>query len=513
MTPPSPPQRPDDQGDLRDVGRGARSFLLGQGARRAFQFGLLYVLARAMGEGPLGLFMVGASLVQLAGFSLGAGIRDALVREFGVARVTRPEDAVQAARAGLKVALWTGFPLGGLIVVMAPFLAGSLYHKPDVAFVVAVAGATVPLMVVLHWALGILRALRRVERQVWVDDVLWPGLTLILAVALVWGRPTPGRAMMAVFLATPITVAAAVAWALLSMKDAGLPRSPPQVPDALPRFARLAFPLMGTSFLSTAGMWMDTQLLGALAPAEDLGVYGPVSRAALVLPVVLFAFNVLFSPVAASRLAHGGSSALKIPFQVVARWTFAGTWLGAVGLWVEGRDLLALFGPGFVRGYPSLLILVFAGLLNGSVGSVGIVLKMGGRQNWMVWNGIISQGIALTTGILLIPRMGLAGAAIAAAVGSVLLQGLMLAQVKIAFGLLPFSRGYLGPLMAGILALVVGEGTRWALEGMNTAGRLPLVALAMLVTFLLSLAILGLTSADREILQGVIRFRRSVPVS
>lgn len=500
----APSAAAEDRRDLREVGRGASAFLLGQLVRRLLQYALLLVLARAMGEGPLGLFVLGATLVQLLGASLGAGVRDALIREIAASVAREPARAAAAVRAGLGVGLAAALPLGAALVAWAGTLASGAFGKPEAAFVIAVAGVAVPLLVAMHWGLAILRALLRIDLQVAVEDGVFPGLALLFAAVLVAAEPTPGRAMMALAAAAPLSAALAGWMALRALRRAGVPRAAPGAARAaLPGFLALAAPLIGTGFLSTAGMWLDALLLGALAPAEELGIYGPVSRTALALPVVLFAFNALFGPVAARRLSTGGALAVGPAFRTVARWTFAGTLLGAVALLVVGRDLLSLFGPGFVRGYGALMVLTLAGLANGAVGSVGVLLKMGGRQGWMLLDGLISQSLALGAGLLLIPRWGLMGAAWAAALGSLVLQALMVVQVRIFFGLLPFGRGYLGPCAAGAASLAAGLAARSALEGAPTPLRLALALAACLSAFVAVLAPLGFSAEDRDLLRGL----------
>ncbi|MCK6528585.1 oligosaccharide flippase family protein [Myxococcota bacterium] len=498
-----PPPDPGS-GDLRDVGRGASAFLLGQVGRRVLQYALLLLLARAMGEAPLGLFVLGATLVQLLGASTGAGIRDALIREIAASAGRDPARAGIAARAGLLLGAAISLPTAAVLVAFRDPIAAGVFGKPEAAVVVAVAGAAVPPVVAMHWGLAVLRALRRVDLQVLVEDLVWPGATLAAAAVLVALGPTPGRAMMALLVAAPLAAAVAGALSLRQLAARGVPRRPAGTLAALPGFLRLASPLVGTGFLSTAGMWLDSLMLGALAPAEELGVYGPVSRTALVLPVVLFAFNALFSPVAAHRLSTQGPGALAPAFRTVARWTFAGTLLGAICLALGGRDLLSLFGPGFVRGTGALMVLAFAGLVNGAVGSVGVLLKMGGRQGWMLLDGLLSQVVAAALAWWLIPRMGLMGAAVAACAGSLVLQGAMVVQVRAFFGIHAFGRGYVSPLLAGAGALGAGMATHALAGEWPPALRLGAVLLACVASFAAVFAALGLSAADRDLLRGLL---------
>ena len=101
------------------------------------------------------------------------------------------------------------------------------------------------------------------------------------------------------------------------------------------------------------------------------------------------------------------------------RLTFWPSLVVIVGLLALGRPLLRLFGHEFVSGYYLMFIIAIGLLARASVGPAERLLNMlGERQSCaLVYAGSFALSIGLC--ILLIPRLGLAGAAIASSVALV----------------------------------------------------------------------------------------------
>jgi O-antigen/teichoic acid export membrane protein len=112
-----------------------------------------------------------------------------------------------------------------------------------------------------------------------------------------------------------------------------------------------------------------------------------------------------------------------------ARGIFAFTALVSLGLAVLGEPLLRLFGPEFDLAYEPLLILLIGQTVNAGTGPVGYLMTMTGHQKPAAWRVGVATALTLTLDLLLIPKLGLDGAAIANALGTSLLNLAMLVYV------------------------------------------------------------------------------------
>jgi O-antigen/teichoic acid export membrane protein len=95
------------------------------------------------------------------------------------------------------------------------------------------------------------------------------------------------------------------------------------------------------------------------------------------------------------------------------RWTFWPSLAATVLILALGKPFLWLFGPQFVDGYPLMFILAVGLLSRAAVGPVERLLNMLGEQRACALVYAFAFAANLVLCILLIPRLGATGAAIA----------------------------------------------------------------------------------------------------
>ncbi len=100
-------------------------------------------------------------------------------------------------------------------------------------------------------------------------------------------------------------------------------------------------------------------------------------------------------------------------FDETIRWTFWPSLIACVAILAFGRPLLKLFGADFESGYPVMFILAIGMLARAAVGPAERLLNMLGerKQCALVYAAAFVTNLVLC--IILIPRIGIEGAAIA----------------------------------------------------------------------------------------------------
>jgi len=104
--------------------------------------------------------------------------------------------------------------------------------------------------------------------------------------------------------------------------------------------------------------------------------------------------------------------------------------------------LLRPFGHGFHGGALTLSVLAMAAFAGAATGSVTVILLMGGKSSWNLINTSAALGTDLIIGILLIPHLGLLGAAISTDVGLLIANLLPVVQVFRLYRIHPFGEGF-----------------------------------------------------------------------
>ena len=89
------------------------------------------------------------------------------------------------------------------------------------------------------------------------------------------------------------------------------------------------------------------------------------------------------------------------------------------------------------------MILAVSSLILVGTGMGGIILDMGGHTRLKLLNSVLRLATFLALDLLLIPRWGVVGAAVAALAGESLVNLLRLGEVYYLFRLLPYNRSFL----------------------------------------------------------------------
>ncbi len=180
-----------------------------------------------------------------------------------------------------------------------------------------------------------------------------------------------------------------------------------------------------------------------------------------------------------------------------------------VVLVVFPRDILRIFGEEFVVGAIATVILAVGQLVNASTGPVGSVLNMSRHVRLNMADNIAALALNLVLNVVLVPRYGFVGSAVA---WSVSLAGVNIARVLQArhyLGIRPFGRSTLKSLLAGLGAGLVALGVRYVVDGW--LAELVVGAALGAVAFLGAVLALGLSADDRTVLAAVTRRRGARP--
>jgi len=213
----------------------------------------------------------------------------------------------------------------------------------------------------------------------------------------------------------------------------------PPLDPGIKAFAAAAFGMSALDFLLSQA---DKILLGHYLNPRVVGVYVLASTLSAFIPMILQSVNQIFAPVIADLHAQSRLEVLQKLFQTLTRWVLAMTFPLALVMIVFSVPLMRLFGPDFQSGWPVLVIGAVGQLVNCGVGSVGYLLLMSGNQRRLIKVQFTMAAAAVLLNILLIPALGIVGAASAAA--SINIAGNLwnLLEVRKALRISPYNRSY-----------------------------------------------------------------------
>jgi O-antigen/teichoic acid export membrane protein len=178
--------------------------------------------------------------------------------------------------------------------------------------------------------------------------------------------------------------------------------------------------LRGLSAAIDAGsMWVGVVLTAALAGNVQAGLFGAVGRYVLAGLLIMQGLRVAVAPRLSYLLGQDRRAAAVAVYRRTTTAIVALSWPGFVVLAVFAPGFLQLFGGEFTAGAPAMAVLCCAMLVNSGVGIVQTMLLMGGRSGRHLL--VTASGLLLNVAgcLILVPRHGALGAAVAWSIGIV----------------------------------------------------------------------------------------------
>jgi O-antigen/teichoic acid export membrane protein len=281
-----------------------------------------------------------------------------------------------------------------------------------------------------------LRGLTHVVRGQLPDLVLRPALFLALSAVLLGWIPALREPMVAMVLH-------GVAGAIVLVYSARALNSaiPSAARSAVIQFdirvwVRSAIPLSAIAGLVVVNGQLDLLVLGVFAPAKDVGVYRVAVQASMLVTFGLQAMNMVVAPYYARFYASADGRAMQRLATMSSRVVLVFALPVCVVFVVFGDVLLAfVFGEEFRAARIPLAILAIGQLFNAATGSVGYLLNMSRLEGHTARALFVATLVNLVVGLLLVPQLGMLGAAIGSAASVIVWNTLLYRTVIVKLGI------------------------------------------------------------------------------
>jgi O-antigen/teichoic acid export membrane protein len=450
--------------DGHQLARGAAAnvlVLIAANFRGVFTF----LIARLLGQAALGRFGLVFTVTDLLSKPATLGLEEGMV-PLVAARMAATDGvgARQIFRRGLMAALLASTALVLVAIPSIEWLARSFHFE-------AFAGGTT-LMVLALPGITLARLSTAASRatlsmrnefysrglvETWVTTAVF-----LIAIAIGVRDRAPAVSVVLGSLASGI-----VAYLLARRALARAPGSNVAGRRTLWEALRFSAPIAGSGLLNVLMINIDVLLLGAYVgrvpgvTVEGFGVFCAASEIAGGMRKVRQVFDPIFAPVAATRALSDDAMALRHTVEGPGRWMLAAQ-LPLVGvLMLASGAVLSIYGSGFRQGALWLALLAVAHGSNSFAGLVETLLIVK-RPTLNLVNAAITVSLQALISILLIPRIGITGAALAMCIGFAAQGAIRFAEVRHVFGWSWPWHSLRRPLVAFGIAMVPALAVRLA---------------------------------------------------
>ncbi|WP_435103946.1 oligosaccharide flippase family protein [Arhodomonas sp. AD133] len=375
---------------------------------------VVVLLARVLGASGYGIYTFVFALVSLTAMPARMGLPALVVRE--TARGHSRGDW------GRVVGMWhwanqLAFALSATIVAVGFLILWLDWVKGEALRATLTWGIwLVPLLALAGIRSASLRGLRHPIAGLFPDQVLRPGLlVLVLLAIIIWPDIdlSPAGAMFLTLVAAGISFLSGI-WLLARVQPRGIAKIT-RIYDSR-RWLAAVWPMALTQGFQQVNRYADVLLLGLLSTVADVGIYRVAAQGAMLASLGLTALNRVIAPYVAHTHAQDDLHRLQNLARSTARASLIFASLTLIGFAVLGEWLLAAtLGEEFGDAHVPLLILAAGQVANAGFGSTGVFLNMTGHER-EVARALAATAIAnVGLNLVLIPLFGAAGAASATA--------------------------------------------------------------------------------------------------
>jgi O-antigen/teichoic acid export membrane protein len=447
--PGGPPR--DPRSSVQAVARGGGANLIGAGVTTAANLLLSVVVTRATSQANAGIFFSITSLVLLLATVGRVGTGGGAIYFLPRLRLLgSPAEVAECIRLSNRTTVLVSSVLGLGLLVFAPQIADLTLGDPthDAVVVLRLSGLILPFAALGDTLQSVTRGFGRMRTTVMVERIGRPLAQLMLVFL---AAPTGNVLLLVLAWTVPYVPATVMSWLpVRRLARANRHRRPDAEPSGFTRaeYWRFTGPRALISLTQVGLQRADVLLVVAILGPVEAALYAAATRFLVVGQLGNQAISVALQPRLSAALARRDLAEAGMLYRTTTGWLVLTTWPLYLLVGAFPAALLGIFGQEYASATDIVVVLCAAMLVATASGQVDTVLMMAGKSTWNLAKAVLALVVQLGLDVLLLPHLGILGAAIGWAV-SILISNLVpLGMLLYATGLHPVGR-------ASVLAVAI----------------------------------------------------------
>ncbi|HEX4431594.1 MAG TPA: oligosaccharide flippase family protein [Frankiaceae bacterium] len=452
--------------DLAAVGRGSRLGLVGAAFSAIANLALALVVTRGFGRHDAGLFFSATAVFLVLEMLSRLGTDYASI--YFISRLRAVGDShliVAHLRVAFKPVAAVVLVCAGALAIFASPLSRSLLGG-SATVDLQVMAACLPFAVVYDVCLAATRGFGTVVAATLLEKLIRPGLQLVLLVIV---ATTHEAKLLAIAWALPyvmvLPAAVVVLYRLIRKENVEQEHRPGG--NIASTFWRFSAPRSVSGLAQALLQRLDIVIVAAMLGPADAAVYAAATRFLVLGQLGNQAISAPVEPRLSALLARRDTAGARDVYRMSTAWLICVNWPIFLVTAVYAPTIMEAFGKSYHSGWTVAMLLCLCMVVAVGVGLVDVVLVFGGRATWNLFNTVVALAINIGVDVLLLPRIGVIGAAVGWGVAILATNLLPLAQIHHTLGLHPFGRRVFTAaavtavsfaLIPGIVRILLGGG-------------------------------------------------------
>jgi O-antigen/teichoic acid export membrane protein len=412
-------------------------------------FVITVALGRYLGAGDLGLYRMATMIYGIAMLFAAIGIPAAMIKYVAEFKNDRTKFN-QIVSSGVITSLFLGIGFIALFYFSSGLFA-EIFNMPGLSGLLKLLSPVFPFALVGGALLGLLNGLREMKKYA-VATIIQSVLMVIVTVALIYYGFGVAGAVIGVVLSS---VGNCLFLIFVSRKYFEITLS--EYVQTTKKMLRFSVQLLTAGAINEINNQLDIILVGFFLLSADVGYYAIAIGLSRFFWMIPLSIQKITYPATSSYWSENNHVALNTMLNKTMKYCTVILVLIGLGVGFFARDIITLlFKENFVYAVLPLQILLIGTVIRGSIAQpIGGSLAGIGRPDLALKISALMMAINATLDIILIPQIGIVGAAIATTIslagGAFINLGLIIKHLSIKVDI----RWYLGILGVALIAIVL----------------------------------------------------------
>ena len=390
-----------------------------------------------------GLYSLSLAVIAIFLSIGGLGLHDGIARVISVHSSVRPDVSRENIFSSL---IFLSSVSGGVCLLFLMF--GSPYFSSffgkDITWIVQVVAISLPFSLLLDFLISFFRGIEKTEVKVIFSDFVRNFIFFFILMA-VFVKKMPFHTVVIGYVISFVITAVSIL--LYTIHKVGYPEVQRTIPLA-EEMVLFSLPLLGGSLFQLITSWADTLLLGVFKSSGEIALYNAALPTSRLIQVFLGALLFIYMPVATSLFSRGLLFEMKKIYAIVSKWVLFLTIPLFLILFFNAEILFRfLYGYKYLEAVLPFRIIAVGYLLHTAFGPNGGALIAMGKTRIMMGTTIVTAITNLIANLVLIPDMGMEGAAISMLITLIVASATRGIALYALSGIHPLGWHYVKPLL------------------------------------------------------------------
>lgn len=474
------------------------------------------LMGRFLGPGNYGLFTLGISVMSIFCLLPQFGFVSALTQfiPYNIKK-NRFDKAKAGISFALKFSMIVGIFASLVLFLLSREISTKLFHNKELEVAIKILCIALPFWAFHRVSGAAILGFKKPEYYASIENIIMKIIQLAIFIFLIFLGFRLSGALFAYICATILTSVAyfyILTFKLYPLFNLSSFKHNQRKEPVGRELILLAWPLFSAGLTLFFANHTDKLLLGFYTSSADIGVYAAAFTIATLVLFVFTSFSLIFRPVISEYFAMKDIIGMKNLFSSVTKWIFMLTFPIVLYLFFYSKDVIFLiYGESFTKGSFALIILSIGIAMNGLTGLTGEILIAIRKTKLNLLADIIGAVSNVGLNIILIPKLGITGAAIGTSLSFSFRNIASLAFVYKELKIHPYNFKYINIILNSIISFVlISFLFKYFLDSFWTCIFIVLPFSALYITFLFITG--SLDEFDKYLIKAILRKVYTIPL-